>query len=397
MPLLDLKRQYKQIKLEIDAAIQGVLDKGRFILGENVVAFEQEMSRFVGAGFAVGVASGTDALEISLRALGVGPGDEVITTPFTFIATAEAICAVGARPVFVDIDLDTYNISVTEIKTYLERNTQYPPQSVGEAGARRTTKAIIPVHLYGQSADMEEIMALAREYNLNVVEDCCQAIGAGIQTTRPPDYQVTSCKKVGSFGDCGCFSFFPSKNLGAYGDGGMVVTSNEEIAQRIKMLRFHGAKDKYHHTIVGRNSRLDELQAAILRVKLRRLDDWNWRRRNNAEVYNRLFRERGLAEKIVLPRAVPGRIHAFHLYVIRTQKRDALFDFLKNKGIACGLHYPLPLHQENVYEYLGYASGAFSQAERAAREVISLPFYPEITREEISAVVEAIGEFLEMT
>src|SRR3989338_6767825 len=302
VPFLDLRRQYLAIKKEIDAAIQDVLNSGSFILGENVAKFEEEFAQYCGTKYAIGVANGTDALELALRALEIGRGDEVITTPFTFIATAEAIVAVGAKPIFVDIDLNTYNIYTKKIEKILKKRNK-----------SSKIKAVIPVHLYGQPADMDEIMRISKKYNLKVVEDCAQAVGA--------EYKG---KKVSSFGDCGCFSFFPSKNLGAYGDGGIIVTNKKNIAERLNILRMHGGKDKYHHIIEGRNSRLDELHAAILRVKLKYLDGWNEARRKNAICYNSLFKKNGLNDSIILPKGDPHRNHIYHVYAIRTNRRNDL-------------------------------------------------------------------------
>ena len=346
IPLLDLKKQYNSIKEEVNTRLLGVLESGSFILGN---------------------ASGTDALELALKALGIGEGDEVITSPFTFIATAEAISQVGAKIVFSDIDTRTYNLDPEALKKNITKKT----------------KAIIPVHLYGQPCNMDKIMSLAKENNLMVVEDCAQAMGA--------EYKG---KRVGSFGDVGAFSFFPSKNLGGYGDGGMITTNNEEMVKKILMLRVHGSRDKYFHIIKGRNSRLDEIQASILRVKLKYLGKWNEERFQKSEVYNRFFKESGLLEeKVVLPVVSDNIKHVFNLYVIRAKKRDELFEFLKSKKISTGIHYPLPLHLQEVYKTRGYKRGDFPNSELVAGEVISLPFYPEITEEDIKTVVDTVREF----
>ena len=366
VPLLDLKKQYQGIKKEIDQAVQGVLDSGAFILGENVQSLEKEIAFFLGVGFAVGLASGTDALELPLRAFGIKSGDEVITTPFTFIATAEAICLVGANPVFCDIRPDDYTIDVKEVRKKITKKT----------------KAIIPVHLYGHPCCMNELSEVAKEYDLKVIEDCAQAIGS--------EYRD---KKVGSFGDCGAFSFFPSKNLGAYGDGGIAVTNNKELADKIRILRMHGAIDKYRHSFQGRNSRLDELQAAILRVKLKYLDKWNESRRNNAAIYNKLFLKSGLEKNLVLPKELPNCKHTYHVYAIKSGQRDKLQEFLKEQGVTTLMHYPVPIHLEEVYKYLGYKKGDFPNAELAASGVLSLPMYPELKTEEIEYIVKKIAEF----
>ena len=371
VPLLDLRAQYASIKEEIDSAIKKVLDSGIFILGDNVNSFEREFSGYCGAKYGVGVASGTDALELALRALGIGKGDDVITPPFTFIATTEAIVSVGARPVFADIDPTTYNIDPAKIEKIL-RNDK-----------KKRIKALIPVHLYGQSCDMDEIMNLAKKYRLKVVEDCCQAIGATYKG-----------KKVGTFGDCGCFSFFPSKNLGAYGDGGIVITSNKSVADKIRTLRFHGAKDKYNHVIEGVNSRLDTIQAAILRVKIKHIDKWNDARRRNASLYSSSLMLHEAKNKCIPPREAEGRRHVYNVYALRAEKRDGLRRFLEDKGVTTGMHYPIALHLEEVYRHLGYKKGDFPLAERLAGEVLSLPMYPELKESQIKYVVSQIYNFI---
>lgn len=368
IPLLDLKKQYLSIKQEIDARLAQVLESGKFILGPQVKSLEEEMAEFCQVNNAIGVASGTDALELALRALGVQAGDEVITTPFTFIGTTEAITQIGAKVVFADIDLETYNIDPGKIKEKITSRT----------------KAIIPVHLYGQPCELDQIIEIARQYKLFVIEDCAQAIGA--------EYKG---KKVGSFGDVGCFSFFPSKNLGGYGDGGMVVTNNEQITEKIRMLRVHGSKNKYFHLLEGRNSRLDEIQAGILRVKLNYLNSWNEQRRQKAKIYSELFRKNGLAEKVIISKILEYTSAVFHLYVVRVKQRDKLLDFLKSENIFAAVHYPVPLHLQEVYKQTGYKSGDFPNAELAAQEVISLPLYPEITQDELNSVVEKTKDFVE--
>lgn len=366
IPLLDLKAQYLSIKEQIQTAMDSVLESSSFILGENVLKLEEEIAKFCGCQFAVGVASGTDALELSLRATGINHEDEIITTPFTFIATTEAICQVGAKPIFVDIELDTYNINPQEIRKKITKKT----------------KAIIPVHLYGYPCDMDDIVEIAKEYNLKIIEDCAQAIGSKYKR-----------KKVGTFGDIGCFSFFPSKNLGAYGDGGIAVMNKEELAKKLKMLRVHGSIHKYYHLIEGYNSRLDELQAAILRVKLKYLDNWNDARRKNALCYQQYLSKYNLNGRITLLEEKPDYKHTYHLYVIRTKERDSLRDFLKSKGIQTGIHYPIPLHLQEVYKDLGYKKGDFPQAELVSLEVLSLPMYPELVEEQISYIAESINDF----
>lgn len=362
--LVDLVTQYHSIKDEIDAAISRVLESGRFILGPEVEGFEKAASEYIGTRFAVGVGSGTDAILLSLDALGIGKGDEVITTPFTFIATTEAIRRRGAKVVFADIEEDTYNLDPTEVEKKISENT----------------KAILAVHLYGHPADMDKIKELARAHNLKVVEDCAQAFGAGYKG-----------RKVGSLGDAGCFSFFPTKNLGCYGDGGLVTTNDEEIAEKVKALRVHGAKSKYTEYIAdGYKSRLDAIQAAILRVKLNYIEEWNEKRRRNALIYNKLLADSPLR----LPGEKEGCKHIYYSYVIATNKRDTLGKYLREKGIETAVYYPIPLHLMSIYKDLGYKEGNFPIAERCAKEVLSLPMYPELSEEDIELISELVKEGL---
>jgi dTDP-4-amino-4,6-dideoxygalactose transaminase len=367
IPLVDLKAQYNSIKQEITQAIQEVIERGQFILGPEVETFEREIASYCGTKFAVGVASGTDALHLALLACGIKPGDEVITTPFTFIATAEAITQCGAIPIFSDIDPRTYNIDPNKIEKKITPRT----------------KAILPVHLYGQPADMEPILELTKKYKLKVIEDCAQALGA--------EYK---CKKVGSLGDAGCLSFFPSKVLGAYGDGGMVVTNDLKIAERVDMLRNHGCKQKYYHLIPGFNSRLDSIQAAILRVKLRHLDEWIDRRRRNAALYAKLLS--GI-EAITPPDEMPHRSHIFNYYTVRLgnsrRNRNELREYLNSQGITTAIYYPLSLHLQEVYKPLGYKLGNLPESERAQEKVLSLPMYPELSEKQIEEIAVAIRGF----
>jgi len=359
IPILDLKEQYFSIKDEIDRSLQQVMAEGSFVLGRNVSLLEEEISRYSGAKYGVGVGNGTDALLLALMAFGIEAGDEVITTPYTFFATTEAISWLGATPVFVDIDPRTFNIDVNKI----------------EAKITEKTKAILPVHIFGQMADMDSIMSLAQKYKLIVIEDACQAIGASYKG-----------KKAGSFGHAACFSFFPSKNLGAYGDGGMVVTNDQEAAQTMAMLRVHGSRKKYYHELLGMNSRLDEMQAAILRVKLKYLDQWNDLRREKAALYKTLLQDTDL----VLPWEETWNRHIFHLFVVRSKKRDRLRERLLQEGIGCGIYYPLPLHLQNVYLHLGYREGDLPEAERASRETLALPLYPELKEKDIIKICTVI-------
>jgi len=368
IPCFDLTRQNAALKEELLRIISGIVDKGQFILGENVAELEKEIAELCGVRFGIGVGNCSDALYLALLACGIGPGDEVITTPFTFIATACAIARTGAKPVFCDIDPETYNIDPQKIETLITERT----------------RALLPVHLYGQPAEMDEIQAVARRHNLYVIEDAAQALGASYKR-RP----------VGSLGDVACISFFPTKNLGAFGDGGMVVTDNAEIAERVRMLRVHGAKKKYYHETLGCNSRLDEIQAAILRVKLKHLPEWTARRRELAQEYGRFFHAAGLASEglLYLPREKTNCRHVYHQYTIRARHRDRLQQHLTGKGIGTTVYYPLPLHLQPAFAGFGYRVGDFPEAERAAREVLSLPMFPELTAGEVERVVAAARDF----
>jgi len=366
VPLIDLKAQYRKIRGEILRAIGEVCEGQRFILGQEVQKLEQEIAAYLGVDHAIGVASGSDALLLSLMAIGVGPGDEVITTPYTFFATAGAISHLGARPVFVDILPATFNIHPARIEDRLTERT----------------KAIIPVHLFGQCCEMEPILKLAGSHKIKVIEDAAQVIGAAHHD-----------QKAGTIGDLGCFSFFPTKNLGGYGDGGMIVTRDEEIARRLRRLRVHGSEERYYHLEVGCNSRLDELQAAVLRIKLNYLDQWNSARRACAQRYHQLFTKAALLSDLTLPEIVPGNSHVFHQYVIRAQQRDKLRYYLKEKGVDTEIYYPLPLHLQACYKDLGHREGDFPEAERLAKEALALPIYPELTEEQQSYIVEQIKLF----
>lgn len=363
IPLVDLKEQFQPLKREIMAEIEGVLDKMQLFLGENVYQLEREFADYCGVRFAVGVGSGTDALHLSLRAVGVGHGDEVITVANTFIATAEAIVQAGARPVFVDIDAETYTMDPTKV----------------EAAITERTKAIIPVHLYGHPADMDRIMAIARKHGLRVIEDACQAHGA--------EYKGL---KVGTIGDAGAFSFYCSKNLGAYGEGGMMVTKDRDIATRVQMLRDHGQSSKYQHVVMGTNSRLDELQSAILRVKLRHLDKWNTMRRALAAEYNRqLF---GI-EEIVPPTERAYAEHVYHLYVIRTPDREGLRAWLRKHNIATGIHFPIPVHLQQAWLAAGFSGGSLPVTESTSQEILSLPMYPELTVDQVHYICQSVKDY----
>ncbi len=362
IPLVDLYAQYQRIKPEMDAAIQRVIDHSSFILGPEVKTFENNFASFCGAPYAVGTDSGTAALHLALLLLDVGPGDEVITTTHTFIATAEVISLTGARPVLVDINPRTYNLDPARV----------------EAAITPHTKVVLPVHLYGQPAEMDALLDIARRHKLRVIEDAAQAHGATFRD-----------KPVGTFGDIACFSFYPGKNLGAYGDGGILVTGDAELAERARMLRNHGRRDKYEHLLVGYGYRLDALQAAILDVKLKHLKKWNEQRRAHADYYTKLLSDLD----VVTPFEPEHICSVYHLYVIATPHRDALLQHLKTRGIEAGIHYPIPLHLQPVYRDLGYQPGDFPDAERAANQVLSLPMYPELTQEQIEYIAEAVREF----
>jgi dTDP-4-amino-4,6-dideoxygalactose transaminase len=364
IPLVDLEAQYLSIKDEMDAAIQRVVDSTSFILGPDVRAFEEEFARFCGVQHAVGVDSGTAALHLAFLTCDIGPGDEVITTPHTFIATTGMLGRVGARPVFVDIDPQTYNMDPTKI----------------EAAITERTKAIMPVHLYGQPAEMDPILKIADRHGLKVIEDAAQAHGA--------EYKG---RRAGSMSHVAIFSFYPGKNLGAYGDAGAVVTDVGEIAEKVRLLRNHGRRDKYEHLLQGFNYRIDTLQAAILRAKLAHLEEWNEARRRHAATYRELLSDLGL----VLPYEPEHVRVVYHLFVIRLEGRDALREHLKARGISTGIHYPIPLHLQPAYRYLGYKEGDFPISEKCARQVLSLPMYPELTQAQMEEVARAIREFLE--
>lgn len=367
IPLVDLKEQYNRIQQEVETAVLAVLRSGRYILGEQVRAFEEEICEYLGITEAVAVGNGSDALYLSLKAYSIGSGDEVITTPFSFIATGDAIVRAGAKPVFVDIDPGTYNLDPDRIE---ERITP-------------RTKAIIPVHLYGQCSEMDRIMQIAKKHSLLVIEDACQAFGAACLG-----------RKAGTWGDVGCFSFFPTKNLGGCGDGGMIVTSNKDLADKLRMLRVHGSNTKYNHVLQGINSRLDEVQAAVLRVKLRYIDSWNRRRREIAERYRSLLKNLPL----VLPQEHPDMYHTYHLYTVGTsgrEERESLVMFLRKHGIETAVHYPTPIYLQPSYQSFGYQKGLCPNAEEATDRVCSIPLYPEMTDEAVQQVAETVAAFYE--
>ncbi|MDH4027307.1 MAG: DegT/DnrJ/EryC1/StrS family aminotransferase [Nitrospirota bacterium] len=358
IPMLDLKAQYLPLKEEIKTALKDIIESGQFILGKNVEQFEKETAAYHNVSSAAGLASGTDALHLCLTALDIKKGDEVITTPFTFIASAEAIAYVGATPVFVDIDRNTYNIDTSKIEEKITSRT----------------RAIIVVHLFGQPANMTEIMGLAAKYDLKIVEDCAQSFGARYKGAA-----------AGSIGAAGCFSFYPSKNLGAYGDGGMMITNDADICNRVKLLRNHGTVGPYQHGFLGYNSRLDEIQAAILRIKLRNIDKYNQGRANIAKIYTSI-----LGSHIQCPVEMQDRTHVYHQYTIRTPLRENIKKVLQENSIAAVVYYPLPLHLQEAFRYLGYAAGDLPESEAAAKEVLSLPVYPELEPETAEYIANTV-------
>lgn len=365
IPILDLKRQYKQIGSEIEKEVIEVLRSGCYILGPHNKALSEDMAKYIGVKHSVTLNSGTDALHLALRALDIGAGDEVITTAFTFVATASGIGLAGAKPVFVDIDPDTFNIDAEKIENAITPKT----------------KAIIPVHLYGQPANMEVIMEIAKKHDLFVIEDCCQAIGAKIGD-----------KMVGSFGDVGCFSFFPTKNLGGMGDGGLLTTNSQAIYDRVIALRNHGGAIRYYHDELGVNSRMDEIQAAILRIKLKHIDEWNKKRRENAYRYNELFKPYA---DVVTPVEMDNTYCVYHQYTVKIPNRDEVHKLLQEAGIGAMLYYPVPLHLQKLHSYLGVGEGSLPHTEADTKSVISLPMFPELTAEEQKTIVETLVSCIE--
>ena len=370
VPMLDLQAQYRPIRDAVTDVVTRVCDSQRFILGPEVEGMEQELAAYLGVTHAVGVSSGTDALLLAMMALGIGPGDEVVTSTYSFFATAGCVARLGAKPVFVDIDPITYNID---------------PAATADAVTART-RAIIPVHLYGQSADLDPILDIAARAGVPVVEDAAQAIGATYKG-----------RMVGGFGRAGCFSFFPSKNLGAFGDGGLVTTNDDTLAASLRRMRVHGADRQYFHQVIGGNFRLDALQAAVLRVKLPHLAGWTEARRRNAARYDELFAGAGLTGRVTLPVAAPGCRHIFNQYVIRVPNRDAVKAHLESRQVGCAIYYPVPFHEQACFAYLGYRTGQFPHAERAARETLALPVYGELTAEQQRYVVSVLSEALNRT
>jgi dTDP-4-amino-4,6-dideoxygalactose transaminase len=383
VPLLDLKAQYRPLAAEIIPILENICANQQFILGRHVLEFEQAAAAYCTCAHAIGVSSGTDALLLALMALGLGAGDEVITTPFTFFATAGTIARAGARPVFCDIEARSFNIDPAAVRRFLQQQCERRAGQLINRSSGGRVRALMPVHLYGQCADMGALLDLAREFDLKIIEDAAQAIGA--------DY--VDGRRAGSMGDIGCLSFFPTKNLGAFGDAGMCTTQDAELAERMRVLRVHGGKPKYYHALIGGNFRLDEIQAAVLAVKLRLLDGWTTARQRNAAWYGAAFERAGLSAQILRPAATAGYRHTWNQYVIRAPRRDELKAFLGEQGVGTEIYYPVPLHRQQCFAYLGYGAGDFPESDAAAREVLALPIFPELTHEQIRYVVGRIAAF----
>ena len=383
VPLLDLRLQYGAFKEELLPILEQVYESQYFILGPQVTALEAAVAAYSGAAHGVGVSSGTDALLLALMALGIGPGDAVITSPYTFFATGGTIARTGARPIYLDIDAATYNLSATAVQHFIDEECAAADTGLVHRASGTRVKALMPVHLYGQMADMAALGAIAARYGLKVIEDAAQAIGA----------EATGGVRAGSLGDVGCFSFFPTKNLGAFGDAGLCTAQDAELAELLRVLRVHGGKPKYYHELIGGNFRIDELQAAVLNVKLRHLDGWTEGRRRNAASYARLFAEAGLTHSVGLPYAAPGYRHIYNQYVIRAPDRDRLKAHLAAEGVGTEIYYPVALHLQGCFAYLGGKAGDCPESERAAAETLALPIFPELQDEQLAHVVAAIRRF----
>lgn len=382
VPLLDLKAQYRTIKGDIEAAIAEVCESQHFVMGPKVVELEQAVAEYSNSAHGIGVSSGTDALLVALMALGVGAGDEVITTTYSFFATGGVVARLGARPIFLDIDATSYNLDPAAVRAFLEANADSGPGGTINKQTGGRIKVLMPVHLYGQTADMTAFEAIAKEYGLATVEDAAQAIGA----------EDADGRRAGSMSDIGCFSFFPSKNLGAFGDGGMCVAKSDELAESLRILRLHGGKPKYYHSVVGGNFRLDAIQAAVLLVKLKHLDDWTAGRQRNAKIYDELFAN--ASDAVQTPVIGKGCRHIFNQYVIEVDDRDGLQQHLRDLKIGNEIYYPVPLHRQECFADLGYSEGDCPNAERAARRTLALPVYPEATQEQLEIVANAVLNFV---
>jgi len=382
VPLLDLKAQYQSFKAELLPILERVCDSQAFILGAETTALETAVAHYCGAAQGIGVSSGTDALLLALMALGIGAGDEVITSPYTFFATGDTIARTGARPVYLDIDPDTFNLSPVAVQRFIDEQCSVGPEGLRHRATGGRVRALMPVHLYGQCADMAPLLAIARRYDLKLIEDAAQAIGSEYQGTR-----------AGSMGDVGCFSFFPSKNLGAFGDAGLCTVNDPLLAERLRVLRVHGGKPKYYHSLVGGNFRIDELQSAVLNVKLRYLDAWTAGRQRNAARYGELFAASGLEGTVKLPRAESGNRHIYNQFIVRVPDRDRLKLHLAEHGVGSEIYYPLPLHLQSCFAYLGGKIGDCPESERAANETLALPVYAELEQDQLEYVVAIICAF----
>ena len=383
VPLLDLKPQYTPLAAEIQEAIARVCASQAFILGPAVRELEAKVGAYSQCRFGIGVSSGTDALLLALMALGIGGGDAVITSPFTFFATAGTIARAGARPLFCDIDPATFNLSAGAVESFIAGQCESRGGTLVHRASGGRVRALMPVYLYGQIADMSAVSSLAARHGLKVIEDAAQAIGA----------EDSAQKRAGSFGDVGCLSFFPTKNLGAFGDAGMCVTNDAALAERMEILRVHGGKPKYYHAFIGGNFRIDELQAAVLNIKLKHLDEWSAGRQRNAAFYDAAFARAGVADAVQTPRAAPGVRHIYNQYVIRARDRDALRAHLTAQGIGTEIYYPVPLHLQQCFAYLGHRAGEFPHSERAANETLALPIYPELAEAQLQYVVDTIAAY----
>ena len=383
VPLLDLRAQYAPLRARIEQAIREVCDSQRFVLGPRVAQLERDLAKYSQAAHAIGMSSGTDALLVALMALEIGPGDEVITSPFTFFATAGVVARLGARPIFCDIDPQTFNLAPSAVAAFIEESCE---SRDGRLVNRRTggvVRALMPVHLYGQVAEMDALLGIACHHALPVVEDAAQAIGAALPDGR----------RAGSIGSIGCLSFFPTKNLGAFGDAGMCTTNDPELAQKLHILRVHGGEPKYYHAVIGGNFRLDELQAAVLVIKLEHLDDWTAARQRNATHYTKAIAAAGIEEFVTVPTVSRGHRHIFNQYVIRAARRDELRAHLAERGVGTEIYYPLALHRQKCFAYLGYRPDEFPNAVRASAETLALPIYPELESAQLDYVIDKIAEF----
>jgi len=384
VPLLDLKLQYEALKPELERALLQVAASQMFILGPAVKSLEARLAEYTQCKFAVGVSSGTDALLLALMALDIGHGDEVLTSPYSFFATAGTIARTGARPVFLDIDPVSYNLSPARVAEFLRKRCRRDGGEVRNQATGGRVRAIMPVHLYGQAAEMDELMALAREYGLRVIEDAAQALGT--------EYKG---RRVGSFGDVGCFSFFPSKNLGAFGDAGLCSANDPDLAERLRIMRVHGGKPKYYHKVIGGNFRIDEIQAAVLDVKLGHLEAWHAGRQRNAAYYDRAFARAGIGGRVTTPVTLPGHRHIYNQYILRVPQRDALRTYLADCGIGTEIYYPVSLHMQECFAYLGYRPEDCPESARAARETLAVPIYPELTETQLQHVVDSVARFVQ--